>query len=154
MSSIVVTLCPHCNTQNTHMLGGYGFYPTGNTHCTTCHKGFNGPNNTIAEGSGDGPLTWKRGYSKESDDIVPVKQEKSLSTQYNVYDTVWAMKNNQATKLQVFAVIVSMDHPNTGVEVHYHLVSNQCRAEWENNEGIRMHPAQIFATKEELLQSL
>lgn len=73
---------------------------------------------------------------------------------FKPYDKVWIMRNNRPVAVIVFAVVQSMDYAKTGTEVHYHVVDSTIGAGWGNNEGARVSPEDVFATREDLLASL
>ena len=73
---------------------------------------------------------------------------------YKVYDEVWIMRNNRPVEMVVFAAIQSMNHFKTGVDMNYRLVNSAVGAGFGNNSGILMAEADIFETKQALLDSL
>ncbi len=73
---------------------------------------------------------------------------------FKVYDKVWTMWNNSPCEQVVFAVIESMDYGKQGTETYYRLVSSQVGTGWGNHEGTQHAANRVFATREELLESL
>jgi len=73
---------------------------------------------------------------------------------FKVYDTVWMMSNNAPIEQKIFAVVESMDHWKKGTEFRYHVVNSQLGAGWGNNEGVIRNEDVLFASKQELLESL
>jgi len=73
---------------------------------------------------------------------------------FKVYDTVWMLSNNTPIEQKVFAVVESMDYWKTGTEFRYHVVNSQIGAGWGNNEGVIRGEDELYASKQELLESL
>ncbi len=71
---------------------------------------------------------------------------------FKVYDKVWMMQTNRPVEMLVFAVIERMNFPKTGTDINYQLVSSRVGASWESSKYVS--PDDIFATKEELLETL
>lgn len=69
-----------------------------------------------------------------------------------VYDRVWTMVQGKPSELVVYAVTEVMALQKGGaVEVRYRLVKDQCGATLE--QSIQRHPAEMFSSKDELLQA-
>ena len=76
-----------------------------------------------------------------------------MMNEYKVYDNVWIMHKNRATKLIVYAVIEEMNHSKQGTEKSYLLVHDICGA--SETSAIRFSCRdEIFKTKEELIASI
>lgn len=73
---------------------------------------------------------------------------------FKVYDTVWVMHNNVPAKKIVFAIIQSMNYNKRGTELFLRLVDSQVGAGWGNDEGIARDISSVYATKDELIDSL
>ena len=71
---------------------------------------------------------------------------------FKVYDKVWIMYNNKPVSKLVFAVIERMNFSKTGTDINYQLVESRVGASWESSKYVS--PDVIFATKEELLETL
>lgn len=73
---------------------------------------------------------------------------------FKVYEWVWVIDCNKISKMQVFAVVESMDDSKESVAIHYQLVTTPVGTGWGNYEGQRFEASEVFATKEDLIKSL
>lgn len=71
-------------------------------------------------------------------------------------DSVWIMENNTPQQKLIFAVVESLNTmPWDGNNIiHYHLVDERMGTGWGNNEGDRRSEQYLYASKEELVDSL
>lgn len=74
---------------------------------------------------------------------------------FELRDRVWVMDTNQPVQKYIFARIESVDLGTPKqMEFFYQVVDDLTGAGWGNNEGYRYDEGFLFATRQELLDSL
>ncbi len=83
-------------------------------------------------------------------------ENKKATRKFEPGDTAWVMADNRPAERFVFAVVESLSTFPWGAdnEFHYHLAAQRIGTGWGNNEGIKYSEDRLFATKEELIETL